>query len=396
MLSVLCCLAVSATPCWEEGKLWEGKLSAGTSNTIQLGVGNVRFNCFGGNVSSYSMTPRWELILHGEGATNFTEPVTYVVNSSTPYVSKVFDKSLNYSLELVSYNAVQDIYFTFHYDVVVDPTPYPTEAPDVPQYDEAEARVAAYYAAASYAPPEQILLWNLSQTCLNETKGFNLVKGFDGSDHYIYTPYSYVGVDADREWIVMSFTGTNGTADSLADLIQVFHGLQYYDYECRLNEHISGHTHSGFCVDYQVLQALDTRETLMDLMKAHPTYRVLITGHSLGGALATLFLTDIVSLLRVQSPGQEKRIFSYTFGTPRTSDGRLSGNMPHQYRVTHAADVIVHLVMCCAYNGDCIPATYCPYHTLQEVWYPGDMKPNSNFTVCSATDAEDNSCRYVS
>jgi predicted lipase len=72
--------------------------------------------------------------------------------------------------------------------------------------------------------------------------------------------------------------------------------------------------HEGFYAAYtavssQVISAVKALKT------AHPTATYLITGHSLGGALATFAGVDIKTTLGVTT-----RMTMYTFGSPRTGN----------------------------------------------------------------------------
>jgi hypothetical protein len=94
----------------------------------------------------------------------------------------------------------------------------------------------------------------------------------------------------------------------------------------------------------------------------YPTASLLITGHSLGAALATFAAVDIKEQL---SPSQ--KIYFYTFGSPRTGNQAFSDHImslypsgSEYYRVVHAQDIVPHL-----------PMTQFGFnHAGNEVWYP--------------------------
>lgn len=116
--------------------------------------------------------------------------------------------------------------------------------------------------------------------------------------------------------------------------------------------------HEGFYTAYlgissQVISAVKA------LKKAYPLATYLITGHSLGGALATFAGVDIKTSLRLKT-----KISMYTFGSPRTGNQvftdhifKLFSTQGYQ-RVTHFNDVVPHLP----------PIEYGFSHAGNEVW----------------------------
>lgn len=115
--------------------------------------------------------------------------------------------------------------------------------------------------------------------------------------------------------------------------------------------------HSGFYGTYSKIR--DLVRTRMDaLIAKHSTAPILITGHSLGGALAVLAAVDI----KPRHPSAIIRL--YTFGQPRVGDTKFANYVmnlfPESYiRVTHSDDTVVHS-----------PALIAGFkHGGNEVWY---------------------------
>ena len=114
------------------------------------------------------------------------------------------------------------------------------------------------------------------------------------------------------------FRGTSGLRDIIADFDirrTRFHGAQ---------------VHHGFCTQYT---------SIADQIRSNITssvHTIVCTGHSLGGALATLAAIDL------HDTG--KRIMCYTFGSPRVGDERMvqlfQDRVHTSFRVFHECDPI--------------------------------------------------------
>ena len=88
---------------------------------------------------------------------------------------------------------------------------------------------------------------------------------------------------------------------------------------------------------YQVLPALKTAAAL------YPSYPLTVTGHSLGGAIATLAAADIRNQHYPSAP-----IDLYTYGSPRVGTSGLADYITAQaggkeYRATHHDDPVPRL-----------------------------------------------------
>ena len=120
----------------------------------------------------------------------------------------------------------------------------------------------------------------------------------------------------------------------------------------------------------------DVLSTLDILSSKYGTKHLLVTGHSLGGALATLTVFDI---MYASAPFIIDDLV--TFGSPRVGNDRFS-----QYfdkfdvriaRVTHYYDMVPH-----------VPETFLGYqHIRGEVWF---NEPSTSYVECHGT--EDPTC----
>jgi pimeloyl-ACP methyl ester carboxylesterase len=94
---------------------------------------------------------------------------------------------------------------------------------------------------------------------------------------------------------------------------------------------------------------------LADMVKAYPTYKIIFTGHSMGGAVATYAVADFRKNLGYD-------IDLYTFASPRVGNQEFVEYVSNQpgthYRVTHLDDIVPR-----------VPPIFLNYrHTSPEYW----------------------------
>ncbi|GMR62455.1 hypothetical protein PMAYCL1PPCAC_32650 [Pristionchus mayeri] len=121
-------------------------------------------------------------------------------------------------------------------------------------------------------------------------------------------------------------------------------------------------------------------------------YQITFTGHSLGGALASLAAAATV----YQRYRPASSVLLYTFGQPRTGSYRYAmtfdGLGIKSYRVVFSDDIIPHNPAC-KKNNTATPldngSRPCladesnqAYHHGIEIWYPQSMTPGSQYIQC--------------
>lgn len=118
---------------------------------------------------------------------------------------------------------------------------------------------------------------------------------------------------------------------------------------------------------------------LLSAKNSYPTYQLWVTGHSLGGSMASIAAAYVAYLGYFPS----SQITYYTFGQPRTGDKSFAAThdslLPQSYRVTHALDIVPHLP---TENFE----SY--YHHKNEVFYNNDMTPGSSYVECDADESK--------
>lgn len=133
--------------------------------------------------------------------------------------------------------------------------------------------------------------------------------------------------------------------------------------------------HDGFGNAWDEISS-DTISTVASALSANPGYTVVATGHSLGGAVATL----AAAYLRKAGYACEL----YTYGSPRVGNNAfatyVSNQVGGEYRVTHLADLVPRLP----------PMLFGYRHTNVEYWLSnGDSETidydASDIKVCTGT-----------
>jgi len=134
------------------------------------------------------------------------------------------------------------------------------------------------------------------------------------------------------EYHMLVFRGTQRRFEVLGDLLTLQKTYTHPDTDEDL-----GLVHLGFHSLYFRQLADAVREEVQGLDPAKP---LVISGHSLGGALANLAAID----LAIQKPEWQPNLHLYTYGTPRVGDRTFvetqSRLVPNHYRVINLADMV--------------------------------------------------------
>lgn len=151
---------------------------------------------------------------------------------------------------------------------------------------------------------------------------------------------------------ILAFRGSSTSIDWVYDFI-----AQQTEYWPAKN---AGQTHKGFSDIYYTL-----RQQVMELLSQCDSEKPLyITGHSLGGALATLAALDIAA----NTPF--RKIIVYTFGAPRVGDPAFvrayNYTVPIHWRFQNKYDIVPHLPTL-VYHSPQTDETYFYLHVKGEV-----------------------------
>jgi hypothetical protein len=119
-----------------------------------------------------------------------------------------------------------------------------------------------------------------------------------------------------------------------------------------------GKVHQGFYLAYRAMQ----RFVLGYLARFHVSQRIIICGHSLGGAIALLLAESLRRTL-----DRDYNILLYTYGAPRAADSEFT---------TGASALVHHRIV---NHNDPVPSVPAPWmNTTAKIWIPGLVTLFSN------------------
>ncbi len=216
---------------------------------------------------------------------------------------------------------------------------------------------------------------NISQAtyCMTQTSMWDCITcDIDNSyDNIIIQNGEQVIFGYNKEYnsIFVSFRGSENIQNWISN-IQVSQINPYTDHNIAVEK--------GF---YNLFDSLQTNiyNVLNDLTFKYNTTQVILTGHSLGGALATLNAFDILYYKK------DYKIHSLiTFGSPRIGNEYFAITFEsyniYSNRITHFYDIVPH-----------VPEEFLGYrHISQEIWY---NEPNTKYILCNDENGnEDSNC----
>jgi len=223
-----------------------------------------------------------------------------------------------------------------------------------PIYDPALAQTLAEYTSAVYtADLTQLFTWTCER-CGDLTEGFEVVELIVDVKNCLL---AYVGFARDINAVIVVFRGTqeNSIQNWIEDLFWKQLDLDYPGMP-------EAKVHSGFYSAYHNTTLRDG--VVRGIRKTRGVYGnipIMITGHSMGGAMASFCALDLVVNFGL------KDVTLMTFGQPRIGNAvfasNFKGHLPNAIRVTNAHDIVPHLPPYYRYFPQ---KTY--HHFPREVW----------------------------
>ena len=149
----------------------------------------------------------------------------------------------------------------------------------------------------------------------------------------------YINYDEKENTIFIAFRGTNSSNDLKTD-------ISFTKEKCSFLNNKG--VHSGFLNSYNYFKP-ELNKKINEIIKTHPNARIIFTGHSLGGAVATLAALDAVN----NNNFKDKNISLITFCSPRVlseeaykycmSDKNIKKLCENTIRIWRAGDVVSSL-----------------------------------------------------
>ncbi|XP_072975529.1 probable feruloyl esterase A [Typha angustifolia] len=221
-------------------------------------------------------------------------------------------------------------------------------------YNESLAIILAEYASAVYMTDLTALFtWTCSR-CNDLTQGFEVIELIVDVQNCLQ---AYVGVAHDLNSIIIAFRGTQ--ENSLQNWIE---NLLWKQLDLNYPGTPDAMVHLGFYTAYHNTTLRDAViNAVHKTKKLYGDIGIMVTGHSMGGAMASFCALDLTVNHRIPN------VQLMTFGQPRIGNAvfasYFSKHVPHAIRITHGHDIVPHLPPYYSYFPQ---KTY--HHFAREVW----------------------------
>ncbi|XP_022138095.1 lipase isoform X2 [Momordica charantia] len=225
---------------------------------------------------------------------------------------------------------------------------------DTISYNHTLAQILVKFASAAYISDlTELFTWTCSR-CDGPTKGFEVIELIVDVQHCLQ---SYVGVSNSLNAVVIAFRGTqeNSIQNWVEDLYWKQLDLMYPGMPDAMVHHGFYYAYHNTTIRPGILRAVERAR------KFYGNLDIMVTGHSMGGAMAAFCGLDLAVNYKAQN------VQVMTFGQPRIGNSVFasfySNIVPNTFRVTHEHDIVPHLPPFYSY----LPRkTY--HHFPREVW----------------------------
>ncbi|KAJ7651227.1 Alpha/Beta hydrolase protein [Roridomyces roridus] len=189
----------------------------------------------------------------------------------------------------------------------------------------------------------------------------------------------FIARDDNRKELVVALRGSASVTDALLDVNILL--VPFLTPGVKLPP--KARVHAGFLAAWDTV-AFQITTTLAAQRRLHPGHRLVVVGHSMGGALATLAAVSLLQLFPASPMLDQTRI--YSFGAPRTGNAVFAEHVNSEFgkrafRVVHADDGVPTM----------IPTSLGYHHHGIEYWQHEDPPAPSTTVRCDAS-GEDPCC----
>ncbi|KAJ9056901.1 hypothetical protein DSO57_1027914 [Entomophthora muscae] len=162
-------------------------------------------------------------------------------------------------------------------------------------------RDASWYASAVACTDQHVLNWSCKMCQKVPT-----ARHVESFANKIHNTRAFVAIDSEKSRVIVAFRGSKNIQNVMADGLFV---LTSYSPASRINSKV----HSGFkLATLSVYDAMRDRVRLLLKNPEYSRYKILMTGHSLGGAMAVLSTIKLREDLQLSW----NRFQVITFGQP--------------------------------------------------------------------------------
>eukprot|EP00475_Leptophrys_vorax_P006395 TRINITY_DN1395_c0_g1_i1.p1 TRINITY_DN1395_c0_g1~~TRINITY_DN1395_c0_g1_i1.p1 ORF type:complete len:311 (-),score=60.82 TRINITY_DN1395_c0_g1_i1:52-984(-) len=235
-----------------------------------------------------------------------------------------------------------------------------------PGFDVTDVKNYVYYSYSSYCTFTQIQDWDCD-FCVGDTQGFKTLHvSYDKPTDSV----AVVGYHPTRQEIVISFRGTEPL--SIKNWID---DVEFIKTPLGFSGTGDANVHQGFLDAYKAHSA-DLVASVLGLIDEYPDYEVVVTGHSLGGAMGAICAMDLAYNHNIDG------VYVITFGSPRVGDAAFAEAFDNAFsgrcwRLTHQHDIVPHLPL----------KSMVFKHVATEVWFYSGL----DYQICNGS-GEDPDC----
>ncbi|KAI9294281.1 alpha/beta-hydrolase [Neoconidiobolus thromboides FSU 785] len=286
------------------------------------------------------------------------------------------DPSININRSLVEDDYFKDLMENLNYlkeNVKLEPQEEDTlRASEIPtQLKVSDIQASKYYArlaGAAYCNDTNLEAWSCSHC-----KEIPIQHVATYNDKTTESK-AYLAVDKNKEVVVLSFRGSSTLRNFIQDAKVFKDSIALNNKEYKV--------HRGFkqCTDSLLPLYIDR---LKESLNKHKHYKLVVVGHSLGGAISVLSAL----MLRQRLGLKDERLEVFTYGQPRIGDEEFAHYLNQQTftltRAVNSDDIVPHLPPQLKFVSNY-------YHHHHEIWINGnkDIYCNNDYLEdpnCSAS-----------